>query len=335
MKTSNAKLAAVAALALLTAGIIAGSALSRAQAEPTATAAAPEAPLTAYVDFLSLLKDHYPLKLKQVEVAMEMEKQIDDIDKRYLPLIEQQEVVKKAEKPDSRKYRQALSKQIELERQRYGEKLLTEQLAQQELRDEGIAAFDRLKRLVKDIATELGYTQVLNIVRDPKAAVGSKDDFEQLQQQLLISPVLFHKPEHDLTDRVQAKAKEKWDPGIEMGETSAKAGETALVKNTEGEYEIRLGQKVQFAVEVKKKGATATGKDTDVKWTRTGVGSGELDEKSGAYTAPEAFPNSGDKFTVIVRSAIDPTISKRLQIKLLDKDGKAMPAKSGTTPEGE
>lgn len=323
MKTIYTNLAVTSVIALLVAGLVAGTAMTRAESD--ATAASPAAPLTAYVDFLSLLKQDHPLKKRQYEVAVDLEQQLAEIDAGYMPKIEAQEKIKKDHAPDSRQYRQALSTQIELERQRYHEKLNLEQLAQQDLRNEGIDAFERIRRVVRDEATRMGYTQVINIVRDPKEVVGARDDFQMLQQQLLISPVLVFDEKHDITALVLAKAKELYDPGIEFGEASVKAADGgAIAANADQEYEVRLGQKVNFVIPVTKKGAAASGKDAAVVWDRTGIGTGELDKASGAYTAPSAKPDSGPAFTVVARSAVDPTVEKRFKVRLLDAEGKPL-----------
>ncbi|MBX3460762.1 MAG: hypothetical protein KF696_12505 [Planctomycetes bacterium] len=326
MRISRTSIGFVAVL-LVAIGLVAGAAMGRAEVGAQA-AVTPAAPLTAYVDFLSVLKQDHPLKKRQYEVAMELEEAVDAIDRQFMPMIEEQEKIKKDNPPDSRQYRTALSNQIELERKRYHQKLDLEQAAQQDLRNEGIDAFERIRRVVRDMATGMGYSQVINIVRDPKEVVGARDDFQMLQQQLLISPVLVFDEKHDITEKVLAKAKDLYDPGIAFGaETLTAADGKSIARNGNEEYEVRLGQQVNLAIAVTKKGQAATGKDGEINWVRTGIGTGELDVKTGVYKAPKEAPDSGDAFTVIARSVVDPTIEKRIKVKLLDADGKPLEKK--------
>lgn len=344
------------ALALL-AGVFAGGVLTRANAEAQnskidaemqkaideAVKKALETPptprRTAYVDFLNLLKQDAPLKRKQQEIALNVEKRVDDIDRRWLVQIDAQQKIKTTNKVDSRAYRQAMQKQLEFERKRYQEKLELEQIAQADLRDYGIERFKALRNLARDIAKKQGYNEVLNIVRDIEDVAGNQDDFQALQQQLLVSPVLYFEAEHDITDIVDKQAQAEWGETISFIEwdDEAKRGgvtftlkdeegkETLVKRNADGEIEVRLGQKGAFKITVLDKGEPAAADRAQVRWTKGGANSGDLSEDTGEYEAPEEFPLN-DTFVVTARSAVDPTVTERVKIRLLDKDGNPKPA---------
>ena len=329
---------AFSALALaLVAGAFTGGVLINANADAQ-PAAPPEPRRTAYVDFLSLLKADAPLKREQQSIALKVEKRVDDIDKRWMKEIDAQQAIKMKSKVDSREYRLAMQKQLDAERKRFQEKLEIQQIAQADLRDYGIERFKALRNLARDIAKKDGYNEVLNIVRDIEDVAGTQDDFQALQQQLLVSPVLYFEAEHDITDVVDAKAQAEWGETIsfvEWDETAKRGGinftlktddgkEEVLKRNDDGEIEIRLGQTGKFGISVLDNGAAAEGDRAEVRWTKR-IASGSLDESTGEFTAPKDFPVKGDAFVVTVRSAVDPTVSEAVVIRLLDKDGKRKP----------
>ncbi|MCA8912096.1 MAG: OmpH family outer membrane protein [Planctomycetes bacterium] len=294
---------------------------------------------TAYVDFLSLLKSDRLLLGKQQEMGESMQTEMDAIDKRFMALIDEQQRIRNLNKPDSFIYRQAMNKQLELERQRYQEKLLFEQLTQGELRDFAIKRFKALRNLAADIAKDKGYNEVLNMVRNIDEVTGGQDDFQALQQQLLVSPVLYFEAAHDITDAVKEKAEKIWGETISFvgwdaekktgGITfTVKDSKEAVKRNDKGEIEIRLGQSGQLGIEVLDKGEPAKDKRARVSWSKRGVNVGDLGGKDGSYTAPAVFPpQGGDVFTITVRSVVDPTVSETVTIRLLDQDGKPMPPK--------
>lgn len=326
---------AALAVALLAGAFTSGVLINaNADAQP---AAPPEPRRTAYVDFLSLLKKDAPLKREQQNIQLKVERQITAIDKRWKVEIDAQQEIKVKNKVDSRQYRQAMQKQLDAERKRFQEKLEIEQIAQADLRDYGIERFKALRNLARDIAKKGGYNEVLNIVRDIEEVAGTQDDFQALQQQLLVSPVLYFETAHDITDTVNDAAQKEWGETISFNayDEEAKRGGIAvetigegageLKRNAEGEYEIRLGQKANFKISVLDKGEPAKDERAEVRWTKSGVNTGDLEEDTGIYTAPEAFPLQ-DMFVVTVRSAVDPTVVERVVIRLLDKDGKPKPA---------
>lgn len=328
--------------AALLLAVLVGGALIGAQADPVDAPGestkpeqkTPEARRTAYVDFLSLLKQDLPLRQKTLDIADDVEREMAEIEKRWGEVIKAQDEIKRLKKPDTRDYRKAMEEQLYAARRMFEEKLSYEQAAQDELRNFGIKRFKELRNLATDEAKQRGYNEVLNIVREFKDVTAQEDSFQALQQQLLISPVLYYEASHDITDAVQAAANKLWGSNISMaGFADGKGGISYIVKdsteavkrNAEGEIEIRLGQQGQFGIQVLEKGEPATGASAEVRWIKRGLDTGELTEK-GEYKAPEEFP-AGDTFTVTVRSKKDPTVSEEVTIRLLDKDGKRMPPK--------
>lgn len=333
----------LAALAVvLLAGVFAGGVLVRANVD--AQDGAPEPRRTAYVDFLSLLKSDNLLRGKQQEKSEEMQREMDSIDKSFGLLVQEQQRIRELNKPDTIAYRQAMNKQLDLERQRYQQKLMIEQLTQADLRDFAIERFRKLRNLAADIAKAKGYNEVLNIVRNIEEVAAGQNDFQALQQQLLVSPVLYYESAHDITDAVKSKAEEIWGEtisfaawdaekktgGIAFAATDPNNSENPSVpvaRNAEGEIEVRLGQSGSFSIVVLDKGEPAKDKRARVTWSRRGVNVGELETRDGAYTAPAEAPPGGATFTITVRSTVDPTVSEQVVIRLLDKDGKRLPDK--------
>lgn len=301
---------------------------------------------TAYIDFLTLLKNDQPLLAMQSEIQLGIQSEVDAIDSRYIPLIRQQQQIKQKNKPDTRHYRQAMDKQLDLERTRFQEQLLLEQEAQRELRDLGIQRFKALRNLARDVAVGMGYNEVLNIVRDVEEVAAAQEDFKALQQQLLISPVLYFEPEHDLTDMVLEKADERWGSKISLDsgnvdvineiEFTLKDAANPIERNEDGQIEIRLGQEGRFHIIVFEDGKALDPEDPDaaVVFSKAGVGVGELSE-DGTFKASSDWPPRGeDRFVVYVRSTVDPSKTKRVTVKLLSKDGKTRPEAEKAEEEG-
>jgi hypothetical protein len=292
-----------------------------------AEAGKPEPRRTAYVDFLSLLKDDKPLALKKYEVTEEMRKTMEEIDSRWEVKILAHKRLREQNLPHTKEYRDAMRDQLEAEMERYQEKLYAEQLFQEDLRKFGIDRFLKLKTLSGDLAKARGYNEVLAIVRDVTKLGSGGDDFQALQQQLLVSPVLYYEADHDLTDLISAEAKKIWDETISFvaydkatgaGGIEFKVAGVASKRNAAGEIEIKLGEKGDFQVQVLDKGVAAAGPRAVVRFTKRGLGVGELAE-AGAYTAPAAIPVGGATFDVTVRSAIDPTVEQTVTIRLMPK----------------
>lgn len=335
---------AALALAVL-AGALVGGAYIGAQADPVDNPKSnneagtdqklPQARRTAYVDFLSLLKKDQPLARKQIEIAEDVDLTMAEIEKRWGEVIKAQDEIKRTRNPDSRDYRKAMEEQLDAARRMFEEKLDYEQRSLEDLRNFGITRFRALRNLATDEARKRGYNEVLNIVREFKDVAAQEDSFQALQQQLLISPVLFYEESHDITEAVQAAADKEWGSNITMvsyadgkGGVSytAKDGAEAVKRNADGEIEIRLGQQGRFGIQVLEKGEPAQGAAAEVRWSKRGLDTGELTEQ-GEYKSPAEFPVAGDTFTVTVRSKKDPTISEEVTIRLLDKDGNRMPPK--------
>jgi hypothetical protein len=323
MKRSSTRLAAAATCVALIIGLAAGSAFTRAQSDVKV-----DAPLTAYVDFLSLLGDHHPLAVRRVEISRQLEMRLREIDEEFGGMVAEQARLMQTSEIESPAFRQARTRKLDLERRHMQEELLARQWATADLREAGIRAFENLRNLANDVARSRGYTQLLNIVGDPESVMGTQDDFQQLQQQLLISPVLLFDKAHDITEIIRERARIQWDPGISFHDDGIKASladGSVIQKNGEGELEIRLGQVVKFSIQVLKHEQPAEGDDTRLRWGRTGLNTGNIDEDSGEYTAPSEFPVYGDAFVVRVSSVTDPTVRTQVRIRLVDKDGAPRP----------
>jgi hypothetical protein len=327
MKNSTLATAALVLIALF-AGVFVGGAIGVSQDPAPA-----EPPKTAYVDFLKLLKNDKTLLREQRRISRET--QIGEMaetrtfeEKRGA--IEASVKNLKAENPQRRKAMDDLGKL----RYEYTLRLMEYRRAgSKDMRNAGIEAFRRLRNLTNDVAKGAGYTQVLNIAGELSDMVGEgPEDFEALQRQLLLSPVLLFDPAHDITARVSERAKEQWDPVITLGEIMAhtwveNGGGDEIPRQVtpeypEGVFDIALGAKVRFSIEVQKKGAPAEGEDAGVSWRRNGISTGSLDEASGEYVAPDNMPEGGNTFTVTVISEADPTLKKTVTIRLVPKPAK-------------
>ncbi len=328
--TSANRLWSAAVLVALCSILVAVAGIHSGQADVT-----PQPVRTAYVDFLSLLKDDYQLGKHRGDIEFELQLAVAQVERDYKDKIDAQSKRVSESNPESPERREAITRRIELESERRYSLRLRELAAQGDLRRHGIEAFTRLRTLTNNIAGELGYDEVLNIVRKPEEVVGKGDDFQQLQQQLLISPVLVFNPAYDITDKVLERAKELWDPGITLGEigvsqvtgTEEEPQKGASIpraddpEHEDGVFEIRLGQKAWFSVDVQRKGEPAEGESARLRWTRNGIGTGQLADDTGFYTAPTAFPEGNDTFQVTARSVADPRIFKVVTVRLLDADG--------------
>lgn len=298
---------------------------------------------TAYVDFLSILKDDYLLRRKQQELADQLQSSTFELEQAFEPQIAEQRRIRAEKVPSAREYRQAMREQLSLETRLYEEKLMLEQLAQQEIKNFGIERFKALRSLVRDIAIENGYSVAMNFVREPEKIEGV-EDFQALQQQLLVSPVLHFDVRHDITDKVKAKADELWREHISLADIVVTDSKGAAVvvkeeevpdaKDKDGKpvmrrvVELRLGNVYQLAVSVKDRGndLAAGSPRAVVRWIRTGTGTGTVDDV-GRFTTPAEWPKDEREFVIRARSAIDPTISRDVFVRLVDKDGKPRPAK--------
>lgn len=313
------------ALALL-AGVFAAGTLVRTSADAQPADNPPEPCVTAYVDFLALLEVDSALLAEQFEITQEVRTQTGKLERKYMSLIREEEENKRLYKPNTISYRRARDQALKLRSDLYREQVLLEQTARKHLRDFGIERFKDLRELTTEIALERGYNEVLNIVRDIEDVAGQGDDFQSLQQQLLISPVLYYDEAHDITDVVLAAAKEKWGTSFSMPNPitfTLEDDEKPLEANEEGEFEIRFGQKGTFKVDVADEGIIlpADDKSARVKWSKTGAFAGDLDE-GGNYTAPDEWPSGAeDTFTVMARCAEDPSVNKSITVRLLNKDG--------------
>lgn len=325
-------------LALLAGAFVAGINL-RADAQP----ATPAPVKVAYVDFLSLFKDEPLLKREQYRIAAEAEEQLREIDARFEPRVNALETERKRYQPQEQQHWNAMQRLLEAQREYNSERLRVDSAAQAELRAEAISSFSRLRALVADIARNMGYSQVLNIVQNPEKVAEAQEDFRVLQQQLLISPVIYHEKEHDITAAVQTEMTRKWGMDIKLSLARAVAmaadgKEGAELKRlAEGEankdrvdFEIKLGEALRVTVQVTNKGVPAEGKDAEAYWARLGTRSGEI-TSDGKYTAPAEAPRDTDIVTLRARSKVDPSAICEVRVRLLDKDGKRI--ETGKKPE--
>ncbi|MBX3475591.1 MAG: hypothetical protein KF754_14530 [Planctomycetes bacterium] len=317
-------------IALLAGAFAAGLNL-KADAQPTA---APNPAKVAYVDFLSLFKDEPQLKREQFRVAAEAEEQLREIDVRFEPRVNALEAERKRWEPQQQQHWDAMKKLLDAQREYNSERLRVDSAAQAELRTQAIASFSRLRSLVADLARNRGYNQVLNIVQNPEKVAEAQEDFRVLQQQLLISPVIYFEKEHDITEIVKAEINRLWGMDIKLTVEKALSLDAEgkdgpeLKRLAEGDdnkdrvdYEARLGSSLRLVLVVKDKGETAQGKNAGAFWARLGTRSGEI-TSDGKYTAPTEAPRDTDIVTLRARSQVDPSSICEIRVRLLDKDGK-------------
>lgn len=331
----------VLALALVAGAFVAGTQMNSSADEPEA---APSPRLTAYVDFMSLLKDDQLLVAKQFETMQDVQTQGDEIEAKYIELIRKEEENRRLAEPDTWQYLQSMQRLLDLQARRYEDQLLLEQKARKYIRDYGIKRYNELRNMVNGIATERGYNEVLNIVRNVEdVRRGEGDGFENLQQQLLVSPVLQYEEAHDITDIVSRAADEEWGTDLNMPGpiTFTLEGEDEpLERNNDDVIEIRFGQTGTFHTDLADGGTVLSPDDENagLLWTRAGIRVGELSE-DGAYVAPDAWPPRDDEFIVTVRSAVDPTVNQNITVRLLNEEGQTRAeeeAAAGDEPdEGE
>jgi len=331
MKTRvNFRIAVIALLLGILAGAFGAGNAPRADAQTAATAAPIKA---AYVDFLSIFKEEGQLKADQRRISAEAEEQLQAIDTRVAPRVEKLEAERRLWQPHQQQHLRAMNDLLKVQRDYNTERLAVESSAQTDLRNAAISSYVRLRTLIADIAKARGYNQVLNIVREPEKIAEASEDIRVLQQQLLLSPVIYYEKEHDLTDIIAAEAKKLWGVSIKVeleGAVQLDAAGTdgaEIVRLPQGDenkdridYKIRLGQSVRFKVKVTNNDKPAEGKQAELAWTRTGLKSGEIKD-TGRYDAPAECPLQSDIVTVRVRSLVDST-SLDIRVKLLDKEGK-------------
>lgn len=338
---SEWKMLTKAAMSLLLVGLIAGAMLTSVFAADEAKsqpASPPPSPRTAYVDFFKLLKEDSKLKREQARLSADLQSMLYDLRTEYEPrrrkLIEVQDKTK-PQAPDFVTAKHELEK-VELEYTQKAAQLEFD--ARLESGQKAIKAFTELRELVTTIAKERGYTQVLNVVLDLEKVADQHDDFRQLQQQLLLSPVLFHDAAHDLTALVQAEADKTRKLNVEltfdgacMVQADGKDGADlkALAENAEKvDFEVKLGQTIRFKTSVKVNGKVPEGENARVECRRaTFAGGSTQDDK---YTAPAEFTKDG---MVLLRLTCiaDHNVTREIRIRLLDKNGKPVQPKA----EGE
>jgi hypothetical protein len=310
-------------------GLFAGAAYVNVKADTNpANNPTPESPKVAYVDFLKLLQSYGPLQRAKFEISQDLEQSVMAMQEEFQPLFEQQQRILEETEPDHRNYRNAMRELVRLKRTSFQQRMQAEHAAQADARDESIEAFKRIRTLVTEVAHELGYSQVMNIVREPELAAGMQQNLEMLQQQLLISPVLVFDQKHDLTELMLERGEELWGTHISFKDSAIVCthdGEL-LELNEEGEYIVRLGQAVQFSVVVlqRKEPVHEDSEEAGLRWWRDGgLDLGTLNVNTGEYTAPENNPGR-DHFRLTVRSRVDPTVTAEVNVRLVDAEGNAL-----------
>lgn len=284
------------------------------------------APKVAYLDFLKVLKSFSPLQRDQAEISMKMEIAMVETEAEFTPKIEEVSKIMTQQKPETKKYRDAMDKKLDLQHRWYEEQLLIQQAAQAELRDAGIEWFGKLKSDASEIAKKRGYTQVLNIVLDHKNVAAQKN-LKNLQQQLLVSPVLYFDKAHDITKDVEEFVTDKYALHVSMDEVEVldkdgnpfpKASPDSPRKDTD--YFVPFGTELKLKANVLKKDKPATGKDAEVAFIRTGIDGGKV-FKDGKYVAPDDFPRNVAVISIRVSSKVDPQVQKIIRICILNKEG--------------
>lgn len=326
----NYRVAVVALLVGVLAGLFGAASDPRADAQ---TAPEPQPIKVAYVDFLGVFKDEPKLKADQRRIAAEAETQLQAIDESMAPKVDALEKDRKLYEPHDQRHWAAMQSLLRAQREYNVQRLDVESRAQAELRDAAIDSYKRLRTLVTDLATKRGYNQVVNVVRNPEKIAEASEDFRVLQQQLLISPVIYFDKDHDLTDLLAAETKRMWGIAIEIkvdgavlvdaqGKDGAEVPKVAQGdENKERiDFRLKLGETMRVKTTITNNGQPAEGTNAGLAWTRLGLKSGEVKD-TGVYTAPAECPSQSDIITVRVRSLVDST-TVDIRIKLLDKDGK-------------
>jgi hypothetical protein len=334
LRPITTSLAALLTVALATAALLTG--LSRdIRGEPDnppepATAPASKTATTAYVDLLQLLMNDRMLRREQIKITEEEQRQLRALEAEVRPVVEDLEAERKKWEKDTRPYINATDRLIEKMREAHLGRKQLELTARKEISQVGLEAFQRLRQLVKDESRARGYTQVLNIVRRFDELSETPDDLQSLLRQLMVSPVVVFDAEHDLTDIMIARADELWGLHISFApEVRAESSDgTPLTRardDDEADFHLRLGASARFIAPLLDREQPLHAEDprAAVRWSR--VGGGQLDDE-GLYTAPEQWPDRGDVVVLTARSVEDPTVSARVRVRLLDKDGHRRPA---------
>lgn len=347
MKSTIVVRASIAlALGLFIAGVALGGFALGAEGQSTPTPPAPA--LVAYVDFLSLLKDDPVLKVQQANINNRAYRDMLVVNARA-PEFEALVNKLRTLVASDRQYTQTKQQLLDLHLNSAQQKAEIELAAQGEVRAAVTEAYTRLRRLVAEIASQRGYNQVLNIVRNPEKVAEAQDDLRVLQQQMLLSPVIYHEQnkDRDLTDIVAEKVKREYGVNIKLelldactltaedkDDKPVKRMEQDDKKNADKiDWEVRLGQKLRLKVKVTDKDKPAEGDNAGVYWARRGFMTGDMKD-DGTYIAQATFPKTGDKetdiVTVVVRSNVDSTQSIEVRLRLLDKDGNRLGTSTST-----
>lgn len=327
------------AFTALIVGLVAGASMNFNDAEaqavdteqPAPTVTVAEAPKTAYLDFLKVLKGFSPLRRDQAKITQKLDSKLDKWDKYYRPKIEKASKAMAQYDPETRHYRDAMKTKLGLLHKFNKAQLIAQQDARADMRDSGIRWFGILKKDAATVAKRKDYSQILNVVGNSND-IAAVEDFQALQQQLLLSPVLYYDKTHDITEEVEAFVTEKWalhitfakDNEVEVLDTDGKAIAKSGDDDKEADYTVPFGTKLKIKVNVLKKDEPATGEDAEVGFYKRGIGSGDID-RDGNYTAPSEFPRNTDVIEIRISSKMDPRVTKIIKLRIVDKDGKRKP----------
>lgn len=317
-------------------GIVMGGLAVHTQAD---TEPPPPSPRTAYVDFLSLLKDDSKLRREQARIADMARSEMEEIESRYMPQFEALVQIRKNNAVNEARHIQAKAQLEALHLDVANKKAEIEYSAQSSLRRYAITAFKELRELATSIAKARGYTQVLNMVSDLDRVAESPEDFRALQQQLLLSPVLYFEPEHDLTVVIRAEAEKQRGLNVKLevrkavsldAERKEGAELVRLAKDDSNpdriDWEVKLEDTIRILAGVTVRDQAAEGDDAGLLFSRTTYLGGKVEE-DGTYIAPAEAPKDTDVVEIRVASYLDPSVNQTLRIRLLNKDGSRISSK--------
>ena len=322
---------AATVLALIT-GIALGALWQPAGAQANPSPPLPPAPRTAYVEFLKLLKEDARFGRERIKIMIDLKESLHGFVDEFLPRIERLRKKRDSVNPDTVEYFRAMNDLTDVMGELAFEEIAAESAAKRLMKKKGIAAFSRLRELVHTIAAARGYTQVLNIARDPDSEIQSQMDFQALQKELLLSPVLYFEEEHDLTQLVLDEADKRWGKHIklevEAQDKEGKAIKPLAANKAKVDYEIDLKQTLQLAVGVTEKDKPAAGKSKKHTATVRGpVADGKVERKKEdgdiwVYTAPGRIPGKTGIIEIRFRSSEDLSVWIDVRIRVVDKAGK-------------
>ncbi|MCC6572608.1 MAG: hypothetical protein IT462_02350 [Planctomycetes bacterium] len=300
---------------------------------------APAVARTAYVDFVKLLKND-PLfltaQLKEMhKLEIDMREEATTFDAKHANDKKRLEAIK----PDEMEYRDLMKDIIESSAKSNRKRMTLESEAQRTIDEEAQKAFKRIKDLVAEISKTKGYSQVMLISSTP--AKGLK--FDELQKQLLLSPMLIYPEEDDITKFVEKENFRRSYGYLEIGDSTAKEGtienDGVWTEDDKGNktqraakdkvnnaadvwFECKVGARLSLKCAVtdldeNDKRVPAKPANAEVEWTLIRLQTGTLDEKTGVYTAPDAMPAAGDIVSIRVSCKKAPYKNTTIRVRLI------------------